>query len=157
LFLVWGVAATVGSVAAGRLVDRFDSRRIINAGLLVAIVNFCALPWSSGHLATALVALIVWGLVGWGLIVPQQHRLVMVAPQSAPLLMALNNAATYVGLAGSGVLGGAALLFIDRHDLGLVGAALIAIAFVLAEGAHRYIGRPSDRHPSLLSPQAETL
>jgi predicted MFS family arabinose efflux permease len=149
LLLVWGVAATLGNIVAGRLVDRFDSRSIINLGLLVGIADFCALHWSAAHLATTVVALVAWGLVGWGLIVPQQHRLVSFAPQSAPVLMALNNTATYLGLAASGVLGGASLLFIDRHDLGFVGAGLIALALVCAEGAQRFMLRRQGRRHAL--------
>ena len=141
LLLVWGVAATAGNLFAGRLVDRYDSRRIIDAGLAVAILNFCALPWTSAHPASAIAALVVWGLVGWGLIVPQQHRLVKIAPEAAPLLLALNNTATYAGLACSGLLGGIALLYVDRHYLGVVGAGLIAIALFLALAAHRCIER----------------
>jgi predicted MFS family arabinose efflux permease len=137
MLLVWGIAATAGNSLAGRLVDRFDNRRIINLGLCVGIVNFCALPWTSAHIASALAALVIWGLVGWGLLVPQQHRLVKLAPQVAPLLLALNNTATYGGLACSGALGGLVLLTIDPHYLAIVGAALIAVALVLAEAAHR--------------------
>ncbi len=136
MLLIWGIAATMGNMFAGRLVDRFESRKIINAGLCVGILNFCALPWTSANMVTAAAALIIWGLVGWGLIVPQQHRLVKIAPQLAPLLLALNNTATYGGLACSGVLGGIVLLFVDRQYLSLVGAGLIAIALVLAEAAH---------------------
>lgn len=137
MLLVWGVAATVGNALAGRLVDRFDNRRIINNGLGVGIVNFLALPWTSASMATALVALVLWGLVGWGLLVPQQHRLVKLAPQVAPLLLALNNTATYGGLACSGALGGLVLMFIDARYLSIIGAALIAVALVLAEAAYR--------------------
>ncbi|TPQ39259.1 MULTISPECIES: MFS transporter [Cupriavidus] len=136
MLLVWGCAATVGNMLAGRLVDRFDSRKIINAGLCIGILNFCALPWTSAYMVTAAVSLVAWGLVGWGLIVPQQHRLVKIAPPMAPLLLALNNTATYGGLACSGVLGGIVLLFIDRQYLSIVGAGLIAIALVFAEAAH---------------------
>ncbi len=141
MLLVWGSAATVGNMLAGRLVDRFESRKIINAGLCVGILNFCALPWTSANMVAAAAALIIWGLVGWGLIVPQQHRLVKIAPQMAPLLLALNNTATYGGLACSGVLGGIVLLFVDRQYLSIVGAGLIAIALVLAEAAHLCIAR----------------
>lgn len=149
VLLVWGFAATVGNVVAGRLVDRFDSRSIINIGLLVGIADFCSLHWTGAHLATTVLALIAWGLVGWGLIVPQQHRLVSFAPQSAPVLMALNNTATYLGLAASGVLGGTSLLFIDRHDLGFVGAGLIALALACAEGAQRFTARSPASQQSL--------
>lgn len=146
MLLVWGVAATIGNVLAGRLVDRFESRRIINAALGIAILNFCALPWTSAHAASATIALVIWGLCGWGLIVPQQHRLVKIAPRSAPLLLALNNTATYGGLACSGVLGGLVLLVMDRHYLSMVGAGMILIALFLAMAAHFYIESTESKH-----------
>jgi MFS transporter, DHA1 family, inner membrane transport protein len=152
MLLVWGVAATIGNMLAGRLVDRFDSRKIINAGLCVGAINFCALPWTSAHMATALSSLTIWGLVGWGLLVPQQHRLVKLAPQVAPVVLALNNTATYGGLACSGILGGLVLLFIDRHYLSIVGAGLIAIALVLAEAAHRIREKECSGDYAQLSP-----
>jgi predicted MFS family arabinose efflux permease len=157
LLLVWGVAATVGNSLAGRLVDRFDNRGIINAGLCLGIINFCALPWTSAYIATALIALTLWGLVGWGLLVPQQHRLVKLAPQTAPLLLALNNTATYGGLACSGALGGLALLFIDPRYLSIVGAGLIAVALVLAEAAHRCTERKRLRDDATADPYVEAI
>jgi DHA1 family inner membrane transport protein len=154
LFLVWGVAATVGNLLAGRLVDKFASRHIINAMLCIAAINFCALPWTSAHVASAALALIVWGLCGWGLIVPQQHRLVQVSPQVAPLLLALNNTATYIGLACSGVLGGVVLQSTGGRYLSVVAAALIALALILAEAAYRWIERPQAAHRA--APRRET-
>lgn len=149
MLLVWGIAASAGNIISGRLVDRFDSRRIINLGLGLAIINFCALPWTSAHMASAAVALTIWGLIGWGLIVPQQHRLVKIAPQEAPLLLALNNTAIYGGLACAGVLGGLVLLFIEPRYLSIVAAGLIAIALVLAEAAHRSGRASGEARPSL--------
>ncbi|AGW95378.1 hypothetical protein N234_35535 [Ralstonia pickettii DTP0602] len=95
MFLLWGVAATVGNLLSGRLVDRFESRNIINAMQWVAIINFCALPWTDAHASSAVIALAIWGICGWGLIVPQQHRLVQLSPHVAPLLLALNNTALH--------------------------------------------------------------
>jgi hypothetical protein len=68
--------------------------------------------------------------------------LAQLSPGVAPLLLALNNTATYIGLACSGVLGGAVLQSIGGQYLGLVAAGLIAIAFLLAEAAHY-----CSRHP----------
>jgi predicted MFS family arabinose efflux permease len=149
LLLCWGVAATGGNLLSGRLVDRFGSRVVMNVALAVAAVNFCAMPWTSAHLPSAVFSLVVWGLCGWGVIVPQQHRLVKIAPEIAPLLLALNNTATYGGLACSSVLGGMVLLFVDRHDLSLVGAGMIGIALVLAELTHLSIARRSIRDRAL--------
>jgi predicted MFS family arabinose efflux permease len=137
MLLIWGIAATVGNLLAGRLVDRFNSRTIINTGLAVGTINFFVLPWSSNNIVAATIALTIWGLVGWGLIVPQQHRLVKIAPQIAPLLLALNNTATYTGLACAGVLGGTILLFVQPQFLSIIGAQLVLIALILAEVVHR--------------------
>ena len=66
LLLLWGVAATVGNLAAGRLTDRFGSRRIINAAIAIVAFDFALLPWTSATLATAVPALVVWGCAAGG-------------------------------------------------------------------------------------------
>ncbi|KJK06659.1 MFS transporter [Burkholderiaceae bacterium 16] len=142
LLLLWGVAATAGNLAAGRMTDRFGSRRIINATIALVTLDFALLPWTSASLATAIPALVVWGVCGWGLVVPQQHRLISITPTAAPLLLGLNSAAIYVGVSMSGLLGGAAITWIDPHALGLVGAVLIAAALLVAEWAQARIARP---------------
>lgn len=141
LLLLWGISATVGNFAAGALTDRFGSRLIINGALILAVVDFALLPWSSAYLWSSVVAIIVWGLTGWGLLVPQQHRLITLSPGSAPLLLGLNSAALYVGVAASGVIGAAGLTLLAGHKLGLIGAVLIAAALLMAQQAYRLISR----------------
>ncbi len=143
LLLVWGVAATAGNIVLGRLTDRMGSRRIINGAILAATINFVLLPWSSAHLATAILALVVWGVCGWGMLVPQQHRLLGIFPAMGPLLMGLNSAALYLGVSASGILGGVGITFLDKYQLGLFGACFLALSFVFAESAHRLIVRRS--------------
>lgn len=139
LLLLWGVAATAGNLIAGSLTDRFGSRRIINAAIAVVAIDFALLPWTSSTLATAVPALVVWGLCGWGLFVPQQHRLISIRPESAPLLLGLNSAALYVGVSMSGVVGGVAIAWFDSYALGLVGAVFVSVALLVAEKAQRRI------------------
>jgi predicted MFS family arabinose efflux permease len=139
LMLLWGVAATVGNLAAGRLTDRYGSRVIINGAIAVLVLNFLALPWSSATLPTAAIALVIWGLCGWGLVVPQQARLISIAPAAAPLLMGLNSAALYVGVSIAGVVGATGITLMDRHLLGLIAAVPIMLALVLAQLASRHI------------------
>jgi len=141
LLLLWGVAATAGNLAAGRLTDRFGSRRIINIAIALAALDFALLPWSSASLATTIPALIVWGVCGWGVLVPQQHRLIGITPGAAPLLLGLNSAAVYVGVSISGLAGGAALGWFDSHFLGLAGAVFITAALFVAEWAQLRIAR----------------
>jgi len=136
LLFCWGIAATIGNLTAGRLTDRLGSRRIINSAIIVAAIDFALLPWSSAHLATAIAAIVVWGLCGWGLLVPQQHRLIGIAPTLAPLLMGLNSAALYIGASAAGLIGAAGISFLGSHELGVLGAALIAFSLLAAELAH---------------------
>jgi len=82
---------------------------------------------------------------------------VQLKPGVAPLLLALNNTATYIGLACSGVLGGAVLQSIGGQYLSLVAAALIAIAFLLAEAAHHRIHLSSTQHRATTHRETEPV
>ncbi|WP_151633021.1 MFS transporter [Noviherbaspirillum aerium] len=152
LLLLWGFAATAGNLAAGKLTDRYGSRYVIIASLAIAAVNFALLPWTSAHLWSAAIAIVAWGICGWGLLVPQQHRLITLSPGSAPLLLGLNSAALYVGVSASGVIGAVAIELFDRHQLGVVGAALVAVSLVIAEQAYRLIRRERKSDARLASP-----
>jgi predicted MFS family arabinose efflux permease len=139
LLLLFGVASTVGNLLAGRLTDRVGGRVIINGTLAVLVLNFLALPWTSASLPTAAIAIVIWGICGWGLVVPQQARLIHIAPAAAPLLLGLNSAALYVGVSTAGVLGATGIAMLDRHLLGVVAVVPIALALGLAQLANRRI------------------
>jgi predicted MFS family arabinose efflux permease len=102
-------------------------------------LNFVFTPWSSAHLWSAVLAIVVWGVCGWGLLVPQQHRLISLAPAAAPLLMGLNSAFLYVGVSTAGVLGAAGISVLERHAVGLLAAVLVALALGIAVLADRQI------------------
>jgi predicted MFS family arabinose efflux permease len=141
LLLMWGLAATVGNLAAGKLTDRFGSRTIIYGAIAVSAIDFALLPFATAHYWSAAVAIIVWGVCGWGLLVPQQHRLISLSPGSAPLLLGLNSAALYIGVSAAGVVGAASITLLDRHQIGFVGAALLVLAFIISQQADRLIRR----------------
>ena len=73
------------------------------------------------------------------------------------LQIALNNTAAYIGLACSGVLGGAVLQSIGGQYLSLVAAALIAIAFLLAEAAHHRIHLSCTQHSATTRRETEPV
>ena len=139
LLLLWGVAATVGNLVAGHLTDRFGSRVIITSALAIAAVDFALMPWTSAHLWSAAIAITVWAVCGWGVLVPQQHRLISVSPSAAPLVLGLNSAALYVGVSASAVVGAAGITLFDRYHLGLIGSAFIVLGLITAHHAQRLI------------------
>ena len=145
LLFVWGLAATVGTLGSGRLLDRFGSRRIINASIAIAAVDFALLPWTSAHLPSAIAALVVWGVCGWGLVTPQTHRLITAMPTAAPVLTGLASAMIYVGVSIAPLVGQTGMAWFGAYWLGPVGAAFIALGLGAAEAAHSVIRRHARR------------
>lgn len=152
LLLLWGIAATAGNLAAGYFTDRFGNRMIVNGSLAIAVANFALMPWSSAHLWSSALALVVWGICGWGLLVPQQHRLISLSPASASLLLGLNSAALYVGVSAAGLIGAAGITVLERHQLGLIGGLFVGVAFVIAQVANWQIRKGSEIELGLATP-----
>ena len=134
---IWGFAGIAGTTLAGRLTDRWSGTAVVRLTLIVVFVDFALLPLTSAHTASAAAAMLIWGVCGWGFVVPQQYRLIGLAPESAPILLALYTMAVYAGTSASGVIGALALQFMDRHQLPLVGAGLILCGLAVEECARR--------------------
>jgi predicted MFS family arabinose efflux permease len=139
LLVLWGAAGTLANLASGRLIDRIGPRKVILSMLTVLALDSALMPWTSAYLWTAVPAIFIWGAAGWGLLVPQQHRLVSLAPSIAPVLLGLNTASSFFGISLAGVVGAAGIQIVGAHNLGLVGAGLAAIAFLVAELATMHI------------------
>lgn len=133
LLVLWGAAGTFANLASGRLIDRIGSRRVILVMLTVLAIDSALMPWTSASLWTAVPAIVIWGASGWGLLVPQQYRLVALAPAIAPVLLGLNTAGSFFGISAAGVIGAAGLQAVGAHHLGFVGAGLAVIAFLVSE------------------------
>lgn len=138
LLSVFGVAGTAGSVMVGKLSDHFGTRKIINATLAIAAINFLLLPWTGAYFFSAIIALAVWGACGWGFTIPQQHRLIGFAPELSSILLALYACAVYAGTSASGVIGALGLSLVGQHELPIIGAGLILCGLIAAEGAARH-------------------
>ncbi|MFC6085096.1 MFS transporter [Sphaerisporangium aureirubrum] len=158
LLFLSGLAGVVGSLGSGPLTDRFGSRRVFNIAVGVSILNFALLPWTSANLGLAIAAVIVWGVFGWSQLVPQQHRLILISPQSAPLAISLNSSVVFIGASLSGVVGAIALTLIDARYLGFVGAAFFAVGLAIAQIADAAITRHTTpaQPPATATPEPST-
>jgi MFS transporter, DHA1 family, inner membrane transport protein len=139
LLVLWGAAGTVSNFLVGRLVDAIGNRKVLATMLLFVVADFVLLPWTSAHLWTAIPAILVWGFCGWGMLVPQQHRIVGIAPALAPIVLGLNSSATFLGTTAAGVVGAIGIQMVGGPKLGFVAAAFAAGALVVAELAARSI------------------
>lgn len=139
LLVIWGVAGTFSNLLAGRLIDTIGSRKVLVSMLTVLVLDIALLPWTGSNVWTAALAIALWGGCGWGLLVPQQHRLVTMAPSVAPVLLGLNTAATYIGVSLAGVIGAGTIQWLGVGSLGFVAAMLLAFALIVSELATRRI------------------
>lgn len=148
LLVLWGAAGTVSNLVMGRLVDIIGNRKVLITMLVFVIVDFALMPWTGAHLWTAIPAILIWGACGWGILVPQQHRIVTIAPSIAPIVLGLNNSATFLGTTMAGIVGAAGLQIVGGHKLGYVAAFLAAAALVVSELAARKIAAYDKRNSS---------
>ena len=135
LLVTWGVAGTIGNLTTGRLVDRVGARKVLMIVLTLAAVDMLSFLWTGATLWTAGIAILVWGLTSWAVQVPQQSRLVFLAPTAAPVVLGLNSAATYLGVTSAGIIGAAGIQTIGAHSLGILGAVLALLALAACEFA----------------------
>ncbi|WP_211370781.1 MFS transporter [Nonomuraea turkmeniaca] len=131
LLLAWGLGTLTGTVIAGPLTDRHRPERVLAASLLAAALVLAVSPVMLAGLTSAVVWAALWGLCVGIPVIPQQHRLVAHAPAASPILLGLNSAAVYIGIALGGGLGGLAQTWITPARLGLPAAAITALAFAL--------------------------
>lgn len=138
LLVFWGLAGTLTNLLTGRILDKIGSRKVVIAMLLVVGTVIVTMPLSSTHLWSASIAIAVWGACAWGLLVPQQFRLVSLNPAMAPVLVGLNTSATYVGVSIAGVVGAGAIPVIGSHNLGYLASSVVLLALIFSElASHR--------------------
>jgi predicted MFS family arabinose efflux permease len=133
LLVLWGSSGMVANLAAGYLADSIGNRRVIFVMLVILVVAMASQPLASASLWASVVSIAIWGAVAWGLLAPQQHRLVVIAPHSAPVVLGLNTSSSYLGLTVAGVLGALAMPVVGGHNLGYVGAAFVFVSLLIAE------------------------
>lgn len=128
LLAIYGLGALVGNVAGGRITDRLGPDRTL---LIVASINIVmlllvpALPWSA---AGGGALLFLWAANGWAVMVPQQARLVALAPADSQIMLALNASAVYVGGALGSAIGAVTVSRAGLWWTGPVGALVGALA-----------------------------
>ncbi|MGH8881867.1 MAG: MFS transporter, partial [Stackebrandtia sp.] len=132
ILFVLGLGVLGGNLLAGRLADRYPPHRVLNYGLAAAIVALAMTTVATQNPATAFGWAAVWGLLVGVPVVPQQYRLVAYAPSATPILLGLNSAAIYLGIALGGALGGVTEHWAGPGWLGISAAVVTAAGLALA-------------------------
>ena len=145
--LIFGLGAVAGNLVGGAVSDRIGPSQTL-AGLcvvqiaLMPVYSYLPLPdlWVQA-LSFA------WALFGFSFMAAQQVRLIALDPKSAPVLLALNAAAIYVGAAIGSAIGAQVIDSTGLQGLGYAGAVGAVVALVGLSGADRLSARRKRQSP----------
>jgi predicted MFS family arabinose efflux permease len=141
LLLAFGLGAVGGTLSGGRIADRFGGSRPLVLFVVALIIVEVMFSLVTATLPGALLALFLLGLLVSILFIPQQYRLLRLAPEHANVILALNNSMFYLGIAGGSALGGLALRTVAVTRLGWIGAGCVLISLLLLAFSLRLHGR----------------
>ena len=125
---VFGAGAVLGNALGAALTTRLGSDRTL---ILLCVGQMILMPVLTLAPVSFLFALgltLAWSISAWSFMVPQQARLVSLAPPYQGLLLALNASAIYVGVSLGATLGGFVVGDGGYPWLGPVGAAVALLA-----------------------------
>ncbi|MBU2360934.1 MAG: hypothetical protein KKB02_18700, partial [Alphaproteobacteria bacterium] len=71
-----------------------------------------------------------WSLLVWSMMAGQQMRIIALRPAAAPIVLALNAAAIYIGAAAGSAIGSAIIAMGGMRALGVGGSAVAVVATV---------------------------
>ncbi len=137
ILFVWGVGVLGGNFFAGYLADKLPAFGVAVAALVGGTVLLAISPLVVSHLLVVCAWAAIWGATDGMASVVQQHRLVTIAPASAPVLLGLNSSAIYLGVAMGGGLGGLAQDWLSVTALGVPAAVLALLATIVTLAGRR--------------------
>jgi predicted MFS family arabinose efflux permease len=140
MLFIWGCAAVTGLFTGGAVNDRLGARAMIVPALALLALAFASLSFVPGLLggkillAWVAVAIVVWGVAGWGFFPAQQARLIGISGvKVAPIVLSLNASSMYLGFSLGAALGSITLIYGSVVSLGWVAAfcEVVALAIVV--------------------------
>ena len=137
--MLFGCSGVAGTLIGGAANDRFGPHRTQGVQMLLLAAMMLALPLTAGHWPAMMAVLVLWGTAGFGMMAPQQSRLVALAPAQAPLLFSFNSSMLYLGTAAGAALGGVAAPLVGFAQLPWVGVsgALLGLLLLALSGPPR--------------------
>lgn len=129
MLVLFGLGAVVGNILGGFLTDRVGGFRTL---IVLCVAQMAVLPvFSLLPFPEALVAVVMfgWSMIGWSFMVPQQARLIELAPDQQNVVLSLNSACIYLGASLGSALGALVISTWSIAASGVAAAIAMAAAF----------------------------
>ncbi|QBD75133.1 MFS transporter [Ktedonosporobacter rubrisoli] len=133
LLACFGLGIVCANWISGRLADSFRPHWLVLIFLGALLVVQFALPLLTTTLISGAILLLLWGMSFASLFIPQQQRLLNIAPEHANVLLALNNSGLYLGISAGAAVGGLALRYFAVPQLAWIGVlSILSAALIVA-------------------------
>jgi len=129
--VVFGLAGVAGTLSGGWATDRFGALPSLRVQLSGLLVMMLLVPLTKGMYLPLVLALVAWGICGFGMMAPQQSRLANVSPPQAPLLLSLNTSMLYFGTALGAAVGGLGSPVLGFDHLPWLGAVFAGLGLLV--------------------------
>lgn len=141
LIACYGLSGVMGNAVAGRLSDRHGPARVVMVALALMLAAQMLWPWTHDLMLLLGLSMFVMGMGGFASNSAQQVRLAVLSPTLAPVSIACNSSAIYVGQAVGTVLASGLLAALPGVSgylaLGWGGSALLVAAMLVSAWAGR--------------------
>lgn len=139
--MVFGVGGVLANALVGQIGDRVPVETLIRGSLVALATVFAALLLVAAHIGLAIVLVASWSLAATVFMVPQQKRLISLAPGQRGLLLAVNASALYLGMSLGAVVGA-----MTHGLMGVRWLPLISMLLVVAAMASHLLSGRAVRH-----------
>jgi len=128
VYLIFGAAAVSGGAIGGNMSDRIGPKPTIIAFIITMVVSLFIIPFTTAVIPLFLLLLIVWGSMSWAITPPMQSYLMETSPETADVLISLNNSALHFGIAFGSLLGGLVINQISITVNPFVGGLIVLLS-----------------------------
>ncbi|NDK32764.1 MFS transporter [Nesterenkonia sp. Hz 6-5] len=148
LMLTGGIAGAVGNLAAGYLTDRFGGARVVALALIWLGVGLLLVPLVTDNFGAALAVVGFYAMGAFAITTPQQHRLLSIRPDTAPVVISLNQSVLYLAIAMSGLVGAFGIELLGNQYVSLLAATFALLALGFSYSAQRLTRASAEGSPS---------
>jgi predicted MFS family arabinose efflux permease len=136
VLLSGGIGAVACSATAGRMADRFGSRRtaaIAGVAVIAVTATYLGLPHVPVDWALPALMLTVGaqGFVGRTYVIAVASHMAQIAPGAVPVAISLNMSAFMIGMALAAALGGIVVDSFGALALPLIGCLLVGLSLLI--------------------------
>ncbi|MEW4286075.1 MFS transporter [Priestia koreensis] len=130
IFLIFGIASLFGSKFGGFSTDRWGVQKTLLGGMLLHIIALVLLSLVTNSYMSVLIILILWSFSAWSTAPTQQFNLATIEPESAGVLLGLNQSITQLAMAAGAGIGGVFVEKVSLSSVTWIGALGVTIAIV---------------------------